>query len=385
MDAMKIYFFLACLIGATAQKTLAQKNLPDFERSLLLEANADTTANISFGDFDGDGHLDILLVKGRHWPIVDRILLGDGSGGIRKSYNLGKVSDRSYTGGLADFNGDGFLDIAVSNDAPDRKLVYFKDGKGNFTVGSEFGLPEWPTRNLSIADINRDGLPDLILANRGDSGKTSNYICLNSGKGKFTADCIAFAPYPATTIYPADVNKDGFMDLVVPHRDGGQSYVYLGSSDMAFPDIHRIPFGPPNATIRVAAVADFNGDSLPDIVTIDENKGVYLYFGQKNQTFSAGISLADSKAVPYALAIADLNNDKKMDIIVGHVEAPSTVFFNDGTGRSFTSISFGDSKGTVYGFAVGDFNEDGIPDIAAARSDAPNILYFGNVKSKNRQ
>jgi len=399
---MKIYFLIVFLVSVFIQNVVAQKSihvsdykqekkvnhnndLPDYNHSLLLETKSDTTANISFGDLDSDGHLDILLVKGRHWPIVDRVLLGDGRGGIRKAYNLSAISDRSYTGGLADFNGDGFLDIAISNDAPDRKLVYFNDGKGNFTIGSEFGLPEWPTRNLSIADINNDGLPDLILANRGDLGNTSNYICLNKGKGQFNADCIAFAPYPATTIYPVDINKDGFIDLVVPHRDGGQSYVYLGSAGFSFSDDHRIPFGPANATIRMAAVADFNGDSLLDIVTIDENKGVNIYFGQKDQTFSAGISLADSKVVPYALTIADLNKDGKADIIVGHVEAASTVFFNDGTGLNFTSISFGDSNGTVYGFAVGDFNEDGTLDIAAARSDATNVLYFGNIRSKKRK
>lgn len=366
------------------KKEQSVNSFPDFNKYLLLEAKPDTTANVSFSDFDGDGHLDILLVKGRHWPIVDRVVLGNGSGGIKKAYNLGNISDRSYTGGVADFNGDGFPDIAVSNDAPNKKLVYFNDGKGKFTIGSEFGLPEWPTRNLSIADINRDGLPDLILANRGDSS-TSNYVCLNQGKGQFKGSCIAFARYPSTTITPADFNKDGFVDLVVPNRNGGQSYAYLGNSDNTFSDDHCIPFGPPNATIRTAATADFNADSILDIVTTDENKGVNLYFGQKDQTFSAGISLADSKIVPYALAIADLNNDKKVDIIVGHVEAPSTVFFNDGTGRNFKSISFGDSKGDVYGFAVLDFNEDRIPDIAVARSDAPNILYFGNIKSKNRK
>lgn len=394
---MRFYFLILCLIVNVTHKILAQKNnnisdhkeekstngFPDFDKHFLLEPTPDTTANVSSADFDSDGHLDILLVKGRHWPMFDRIILGNGLGGIKKAYNLGKMADRSYTGGVADFDGDGFSDIAVSNDAPDKKLVYLNDGKGNFNIGSEIGLPEWSTRNLSIADINNDGLPDLILANRGDVGKTSNYICLNKGKGRFNTDCIAFAPYSATTITPADFNKDGLIDLVVPYRDLGQSYVYLGSSNFTFSDSSRIPFGPPDATIRIAATADINGDSLLDIVTVDENKGVNIYFGQNDRTFSTGISLADSQTVPYALAIADLNKDGKIDIIVGHIEAPSTVFYNDGTGRNFTSISFGDSKGTVYGFAVGDFNEDGINDIATARSGATSVLYFGNVQSKN--
>src|ERR1700733_14818599 len=137
IDVMKGYFLILSLLSAATQQAFAQKHrLPNFNDSLLLETTSDTTANVSFGDFDGDGHPDILLVKGRHWPIVDRVLLGDGTGKIRKAYNLGNVADRSYTGGLADFNGDGFLDIAVSNDAPDRKLIYLNDGKGNFKIGS---------------------------------------------------------------------------------------------------------------------------------------------------------------------------------------------------------------------------------------------------------
>lgn len=367
-----------------AQKSNNISTLPSFDRAILLEEKSDTTANIAFGDIDGDGHLDILLVKGRHWPIRDRVLLGDGRGGIRKEYDVANVADRSYTGALADFNGDGFIDIAVSNDDPDRKLIYLNDGKGIFAIGSEFGNPEWPTRNLSIADINRDGLPDLILANRGDAS-SYNYICLNQGKGKFAADCTPFGQYPATTITPADFNNDGSVDLVVPHRNGGQSYVYFNIADHKFSDSNRIAFGPSDVTVRVAAVADFNGDSLLDIVTVDERKGVHLYFGQKGQSFSPGISLADANVVPYALAVADLNNDTQMDIIVGHEEAPSTVFINDGTGHYFKPVSFCDSRGTVYGFAIGDFNEDGTPDIAVARSDAPNVLYLGKWESKNKK
>ena len=373
---MKSYLFILCVLGFLDQQVLAQKGLPNYNRSLRLEEKADTSANMSFGDLDGDGHLDIMLAKGRHWPIVDKVLLGDGKGGIRKAYDLGTVADRSFSGGLADFNGDGFLDVEISNDAPDPKLVYFNDGKGNFSVGSEFGLPEWDTRNASIADVNGDGLPDIIVANRGGVG-SANYVCLNRGKGKFDANCIPFAHYSATTISPADINLDGFIDLVVPSRDSGQSYVYLGGSDRTFLDSRRIPFGPADARIRMAAVADFDGDGLPDIVTIDETKGVYIYFGRKDHTFSAGFSIAGPTIVPYALAVADLNKDGKMDIIVGHVEAPSTVFFNDGTGRRYTMVPFGDSRGTVYGFAIGDFDEDGKLDIGAARSEAPSVVYFG--------
>ena len=348
---------------------------PIYERSKLLETTSETSANVSFGDVDGNGTLDIVLAKGRHWPLVDRVLLGDGHGEIRTSYDLGTASDRSYSARLVDVNGDGSLDVVVSNDTPDPKLVYLNDGKGHFRVGSTFGRAEWETRNASVADVNGDGRPDIIVANRGDKG--SNYICLNRGEGRFDGECIAFAPYSATTIAAADFNHDGLVDLVVPHRDGGQGYVYIAASGATFPEDRRVPFGPADATIRMAEAADFNADGVMDIVAIDERTGVSLYFGRREGGFAAAVSIEDHAVVPYALAVGDVNRDGAIDIVVGHVEAPSTIHFNDGSGRQFTAIRFGDNKGTVYGFAIGDLDQDGILDIGAARSDAPNVVYFG--------
>jgi len=353
-----------------------------FDRVLLLEAISDTSANVSIGDLNQDGHLDLLLVKGRHWPHKSRVLLGDGRGHFPTAYDVANAAYRSYSGHLVDIDGDGDLDVVLSNDSPDPKVVYLNDGKAHFRLGSSFGRPAWDTRNATVADLNGDGTPDIVVANRSDHG--ANYVCLNKGGGRFDADCALFSHESATTITAADFNRDGKVDLAVPHRDGGQSYVYLANARGEFSDVRRVPFGPPDATIRMAEVADFNGDGLFDIVTIDERRGVAIYYGQKDGTFSPGAVIADGKVTPYALAVGDLNKDGRIDIVVGHVEAPSTVFFNGGVGRQFTPVPFGDGKGTVYGFAIADLDGDGFPDIAAARSEAPSAVYFGSPQAPDK-
>lgn len=358
------------------ESTASADTFPTFDRALLLETTSETSANVSIADLDGDGRLDIVLVKGRHWPLADRVLLGDGAGHFEAGYDLGQARDRSYSGRIADMDRDGDLDVVISNDKPDPKLVYLNDGKGRFRVGSTFGRAEWETRNATVADVDGDSLPDIVVANRSDS-TGANYICFNKGNGRFDADCVPFSREPATTITAADFNRDGLIDLAVPHRDGGQSRVYLAGPKGTFSVTRTILFGPPNAGIRMAEAADLDGNGLLDIVAIDERQGTAIYFGQPSGSFSTGVPVGDRTVTPYALAVGDVNGDGKPDIVIGNVEAPSTVHFNDGSGRRFHAIRVGDNKGTVYGFAIADVNRDGVVDIAAARSDAPNVLYFG--------
>lgn len=366
-------------VAAAVEAPARSQGSLEFDRVLLLETTAETSANVSIGDVDGDGNLDLVLAKGRHWPLVDRVLLGDGRGQIVTAYDLGGASDRSYSGRLADLDGDGDLDVVISNDAPDPKLIYLNDGQGRFDVGSTYGRAEWQTRNASVADIDGDGQPDIIVANR--AAKGSNYICLNKGRGRFDADGFPFSHESSTTITPADFNHDGRIDLAVPHRDGGQSYVYLNDGKAPFANLTRIPFGPSDATIRMAEAADLDADGSLDIVVIDERRGVAVYFGQKDAGFAAGVAIAYGALTPYALAVGDLNNDGRTDVIVGHVEAPSTLYLNDGSGRHYSPVRFGDASGTVYGFAIADLDRDGRLDIAAARSDAPNVVYFAGSQS----
>lgn len=369
---------LKALAGVAALSLGAQPaSPPRFDRAVLLETTSETSANVHIGDVNGDGHLDVVLAKGRHWGLVDRVLLGDGRGGFPSAYDLGPAADKTYSGNLVDLDKDGDLDVVISNDTPDPKRIYLNDGKGRFTEIGTFGRAQWSTRNAAVADVNGDQLPDIIVANRDAPARAANYICLNRGQGRFDDDCFVFSKESATTITPADVNRDGRVDLVVPHRDGGQSHVYLNTSAGAALSFSPIAFGSGDATIRASAAADLDGDGLVDIVAIDEKRGVFAFFGEGVEKWSAAVPLGARGRTPYALTVHDLNADGAVDVIVGHVEAPSTVFFNVGSGRRFTPVDFGDGKGTIYGFDIADLDKDGRLDIAVARSDAPNVLYFG--------
>jgi len=348
-----------------------------FDRVLFLETTSETSAGVSLGDVDGDGHLDIVLAKGRHWPLNNLILRNDGKGHFTTAV-LGDAPDRTYTAAVADLDGDGHLDIVVSNDRPDRKLIYLNDGKGRFLVAGTFGQPEWSTRYVTVADLNGDKRPDLIVANRSSNpaNPRPSFVCLNDGKGGFPS-CTALATQSATIIVAADLDGDRFVDLFVPHRDGGQDLIFWNDGTGRFTAAPST-VGPEHSSIRAAAAADVTGDGIPDLVVGDERAGMFLYLGAGHRRFDAPVALGAPSGAPYSIGVADLNRDGRPDIVVGRQEAPGSIFFNLGGGKlpRFHETFWNDAKGSVYGVAIGDLDGDGWPDIVAARSDAPNAVWF---------
>jgi hypothetical protein len=365
---------LAVTKGQAPQRT--QPVFRSFDRVMLLEETSETSAGVNIGDLNGDGLLDIVLGKGRHWPLHSRVLLNNGKGGFTAS-NLGLAPGRTYSAALADLDRDGDLDIVVSNDAPDRKLVYLNDGKGHFREAGTFGSPTWTTRYVTLADLNGDGYPDIVAANRGPGPPSPrpSFLCLNDGKAHFPACEPLPGTESATSIVAADFDGDGAIDLFVPHRDGGQSIVLWNDGRGHFPTSTKV--GPAAAWIRMGVAADFDGDGRLDLAIIEERKQTaFVIFNRGNRQFSDLEQLPGPPCPPYAIGVADLNRDGLPDIVVGHVELPGSVYFNTGRGHSFHEVRWNDGKGTVYGLAFADFDGDGWPDIVAARSDAPNGIWF---------
>lgn len=363
----------ALLLIAAALLSAAALVLRSFDDVKLLEEKGETSAGVSVGDLNSDGIPDIVLAKGRHWPLHERVLLNDGKGEFVAS-NLGNAPDRTYSAALADIDLDGDLDVVVSNDAPDRKIVYKNDGRAHFTEVGTFGDPAWTTRYVALADLDGDRYPDIVVANRGGDTAVPSFVCFNNKEGGFPR-CNPLQTQSATSIAAADLDGDGASDLFVPHRDGGQSVVLWNDGKGAFSSSARV--GPPDATGRIGVAGDLDGDGRPDLAFIDERKkAVFVISNRGRRSFGEAVQLPGPARVPYALALADLNRDRHLDVIVGWVEAPGSIYFSQ-RGRSLSApVSWNDGKGVVYGLAFSDLNGDGWPDIVAARSDAPNAIWF---------
>jgi hypothetical protein len=140
--------------SAKSQPTPSHAGGPRSFEIVPLEKVSETSSNASIGDLNGDGHPDIVLVKGRHWQVTTVTFFGDGAGHFTPGPPLPSKAVKSYSGSLADMTKSGHLDIVLSNDSPDPKLILVNDGKGNFSVGGTYGDPRWPTRNAAVGDLN---------------------------------------------------------------------------------------------------------------------------------------------------------------------------------------------------------------------------------------
>jgi hypothetical protein len=294
---------------------------------------------------------------------------------------------------VADLNHDGKADLVVANTEDRTVSVLLGDGKGHFVPapGSPFACGPSPN-DIAVADMNRDGNPDLVIANTGTPYIT---ILLGDGKGSFVPS--PHSPF-ATMSYPhvhgvvaADFMGNG-KPAVITDSWGHDQILMLpgdGAGNLLLPGTLFHTGKRPYQRLRSA---DFNGDGKPDVVTTDlDANAVTVLLGDGHgglhevvgSPFPAGVA-------PWSIAIGDLNRDGKLDLAVlpydQSVTNPEqlgvTVLFGDGKGtfarRPGAPLPLAGCRGPDR-VAIGDVNGDGIPDIAVScAQNARLILFLGS-------
>jgi len=188
--------------------------------------------SLAVGDVNQDGNADLVVGGSGPFSVLDSIslLLGKGDGTFLPSVSLdGNASAFAIV--LGDLNGDGNLDIAfTNNDDPGTVSVLLGKGDGAFGVGATYATGAYPV-GLAIGDVNSDGISDLVVSNfmgvDGNSDGTSISVLLGLGDGTFQTQAVHATGLNPVGVQIADINHDGMPDVVVTNAT-------LGYDDGAF-------------------------------------------------------------------------------------------------------------------------------------------------------
>ncbi len=264
--------------------------------------------SVTVADVTGNGKLDLVVANGGNDGVS--VLLGNGNGTFQHQATFATGGD-PLSVAVADVNGDGKPDLIVHYDGGVDLLL--GNGNGTFQSQKTIAARFPPANNLVVADLTGNGKPDIIFAD-GDSVA----VMLGNGNGTFQTPTTFATTSNTDFVAVADVNGDGIPDLVALTSGlyGGDSInVLLGNGNGTFQSpIVTLPGYDPFAV----AVADINGDGKPDLViTNDFGKGLEVMLGNGNGTFQRQQTVAVPGWYFGPVTLADVNGDGKPDIVGG--------------------------------------------------------------------
>ncbi len=328
-----------------------------------LAAGNDPTG-VSTADIDGDGVLD-LLVGNTDGDVLT--LRGNGDG----TFQAYRRVDSRLALAAADLDGDGRDDFVFSNQAMDRVAVRFS-GAGGFAQGRDDGIRD-PGR-VKLADLNRDGLPDLIVVNGG-----GNNVLVYPGLpgGQFGLPYSFFAGTDPAGVTLADLDGDGRLDLVVANEGSNDVSVLLGRGDgdawSLAPGPRLVAGAGPQATL----VRDVNGDGIPDLLVCNTDAGtVSLLRGVGGGFFDDRHPVVyRTGAQPADLAVGEFDGRPGLDLVTIDRGSDEVSFFS-GMGTQRRAMRAGNDPVAML---AGDFNHDGLADLVVVSrgDDALSLLVGG--------
>jgi hypothetical protein len=280
---------------------------------------------VTSADLNNNGKLDLVVadLNGLY------VLMGNGDGTFQTPllYTTACIPIFAATG---DFNNDKKLDLLVTYSSGDCPYVsiFLANGDGTFQQTPINTTPLYSPSATGIADFNRDGKLDLAVAEQ--FGTISQVeILLGDGNGSFSAG----KTYPVNpspkSIAVADFLGDGKQGFAVASLSGGTDE-YLGNGNGTF----KLAGNSPTSGAQWITAADLNGDGKPDLAVAQlGNPGIAVILNNGNGTFQPPAYYPAGKNDP-VVAAGDFNHDHKTDLIVAdYSSADAFVLLNTGVTR----------------------------------------------------
>jgi len=355
---------------------------------------------VAAGDVDGDGDVDLVLGENGGGLTL---LENDASSFTAAAGAFPALQASCTDARLVDFDGDGDLDLLLAGNFEPVRL-YANDGAGAFTLQasappSTTTPPSAPTFTyaIGVGDLNGDNLPDVYMANSGQSTTTRgrDAILLNDGQGGLIdASSVLLPPgLEDDTIGVGLIDVEGDGDLDVMAANFGVAHRLLindGQGGMTDATAQRLPSIAPHGSTGVA-VADVDRDGDLDAVIANEGfaqngnppagepNTLLLNDGQGNFT-DGSARLPGTSEASFAARLVDVDGDQWPDLLVANLRGRQRLYLNaqgtftDVTDQNLPAVNQGSSS--AFNLAIGDFDGDRTTDVAFARRGAEPYLFL---------